>query len=78
MKHSAAGALAAVAAFAMSGLGGAQMSAGAPAPKPQPVDFDPRAKGRPYRIGGGKRWHGECFKKRAQRLARRAERRGRK
>lgn len=67
----------AAAALAIGSLGGAMLTP-SNIPAPEPVDFDPRSKGRPYRGRGGKRWHGECFKKRAQRLARRAERRGRK
>ena len=75
MKSSSLAAMAAVAALA--GIGSATVR-DTPAPAPDPVVFDQHARGRPYRIGGGKRWHGECFKKRAQRLARRAERRSRK
>jgi hypothetical protein len=68
--------MAAAAALALGGLGMVDPSRTI---SPEPAPFVPPANGRRNYRSGGKRYHGETLeKKKAQRFARRAERRGRK
>lgn len=66
----------AAAALAIGGVGMVDPARTIPPPAPRPVA---PSKGRRHYRSGGKRYHGETLeKKKAQRIARRAERRSRK